>query len=94
MEEGLILGKELRNRAPGQTVLAARITQDSNGVWFIELNLSWMEPNPFILGEYEILKKREFKMLNYALRHVFEKTELTTVIVVRNADVALPSQII
>jgi hypothetical protein len=92
MEQGLILGKELRDRPPGQSVLGARITQNSDGLWFIELNLSWLEPNPFFLGEFEVLKKKEFKMLNFALRHVFEKTDLTTVIVVRNADLALPER--
>jgi hypothetical protein len=94
MQRQLILGKELRNRSANQVVQSAKIIQESDGLWHIELDLSWLTPNPFVLGEFEIRKLKQFKMLNSALRNVFEKTELNTVIVVRHPHARLPVQII
>jgi hypothetical protein len=94
MQRQLILGKELRNRSADQVVLSAKIIQESDGLWHIELQLNWLAPNPFLLGEFEVRKLRQFKMLNSALRNVFEKTGLTTVTIVRHPDAPMPPQVI
>ena len=94
MQRQLILGKELRNRSADQIVESAKIIQESDGLWHIELCLSWLAPNPFLLGEFEVRKLKQFKMLNSALRNVFEKTDLSTVLIVRDRTAPLPIQII
>jgi hypothetical protein len=89
MQNQLILGKDLRKRLVNHAILSARIVQQINGLWYIELVLSWREPNPFLLGEYDLRKLRTFKQLNSAIRWVFDKTELTALSVLRNSEAEL-----
>jgi hypothetical protein len=94
MQNQLILGKDLSKRLVNHTIMSARIVQQANGLWYIELVLSWREPNPFLLGEHDKRKLRLFKQLNSAIRWVFDKAELNELSVVRSLTVALKRPVI
>jgi hypothetical protein len=76
MEHQLIMGRELTTlRPPSGEITAVTIVQRENGMWNLDINVSWKPNITYSVALYDTRRLLEYKLLVSALRHVYVKLD-------------------